>query len=203
MVGMVIDYAGDKHGPDVDWLQKRLQAIGVVISSGLPEATLDLLYSGIDTLGWLAAPLETKEATRTTFEAWSNKFLVSKLKSIDGSAITATDLYSARCGILHTSRSTSKLSGKGEAREICYQFGENVGLNFFGSTALDSAVLNLEQFALAFKDGAVAFLQERSTDPELAIRVNSRANTFFRWGRLVGTDALVEMPPRPSSTQPL
>jgi hypothetical protein len=56
MVGMIIDYAGDKNSPVVDWLQKRLSAVALTISSDLPEMTLVLLYSGIDTLGWLAAP---------------------------------------------------------------------------------------------------------------------------------------------------
>jgi hypothetical protein len=38
------------------WLSKRLRAINICLRSGFAEEALTLLYSAIDTLGFLAAP---------------------------------------------------------------------------------------------------------------------------------------------------
>jgi len=41
---------------------------------GLPEAGLVLIYSGIDTLGLLAAAPEIEDATGETFKGWCKKY---------------------------------------------------------------------------------------------------------------------------------
>src|SRR5438477_12737481 len=55
---------------------------------------LMLLYSGIDVI----ASLEAGTASRSAFTKWVNRYV---LKSTSLSC-TASDLYGARCGILHT-----------------------------------------------------------------------------------------------------
>ena len=92
---MQFEYGGDNGCPIVSWLRNRLLAVGCCFDSGLPEATLTLLYSGIDTLGLL----DVKDATRATFKEWCEKYLLTRLKSVDGKPLTALDLYAARCGV--------------------------------------------------------------------------------------------------------
>jgi len=74
---------------------------------GLPEAGLVLIYSGIDTLGLLAAAPEIEDATGETFKGWCKKYLLARLQSIDGKPLEAVDLWAARCGVLHTSAPVS------------------------------------------------------------------------------------------------
>ncbi len=185
MHGMIIQYEGDTEAAALVWLRKRLKAIALTLSSALPEASVELIYSGIDTLGWLGSPQGTASASRSTFITWCDKYLVASLSSSDGIPITAIDLYAARCGVLHTSTPTSDLSSTGKAREICYQFGEVIGVNFFGSTPQDPVLLDVEHFALSFKEAALRFGDDFAANVSMASLVHSRANTFFRWGKLV------------------
>jgi len=83
---------------------------------------LGVIYSGIDTLGLLAAAPEIDDATGETFKGWCKKYLLARLQSIDGKPLEAVDLWAARCGVLHTSAPVSTLSRKGEAHEIWYRF---------------------------------------------------------------------------------
>lgn len=183
---MQFEYGGDTGCPIVSWLRNRLRAAGCCFDSGLPEATLTLLYSGIDTLGLLAAAPNVKDATRATFIDWSEQYLVTRLKSIDGKPLTALDLYAARCGILHTSSSVSRLGREGTARDIFYQFQGKHGANLGLIAKLEPVILDIGHFAMTFKEGSLAFIAYLNQDPTRIETALARALTFFRWGTLCG-----------------
>src|SRR5438045_609045 len=65
---------------------------------------LVLLYAAID----IVASLESGKASGSAFMAWSDKYL------LQGTSLpcTASDLYGARCGILHTLSAESNMSRK-------------------------------------------------------------------------------------------
>ncbi len=81
---------------------------------------LILLYSGIDILAWLNCPKNQKDVNREAFEKWTNKYLLPD----SNLPCTATDLYAARCGIVHSFSSVSRLLRDNEAREIWYARSE-------------------------------------------------------------------------------
>jgi len=147
---------------------------------------LTLLYSGVDTLGLLAAHPDVKNATQATFIAWSEQYLVTRLKSVDGKPLTALDLYAARCGILHTSSSVSRLGREGKARDIFYQFQGKHGVNLGLNAKLEPLMLDIAHFAMAFKEGGLAFISYLNQDPTRIETALARALTFFRWGTLCG-----------------
>jgi hypothetical protein len=184
MESEVFDYKGDDGNLVVSWLRRQLRAIGICLHSGFPEAGLTLLYSGIDTLGLLAAPPSEDNATRGTFTNWCNAYLLTRLRSVDGKALTALDLYAARCGILHTSTSVSSLSREGEAREVQYQFRGQHGINLFLNVPKEPLMLDIVEFVLAFKESGIAFIQDLSGDLTSQENAERRANSFFRWGTL-------------------
>ena len=82
---------------------------------------LVLIYSHIDTLAW-AASNKSGGDVRMNFEAWATRWLIPRLQT-HSPEITATDLYGARCGVLHTLTGTSALSARGAAREVAYAWG--------------------------------------------------------------------------------
>jgi hypothetical protein len=82
---------------------------------------LVLMYTHIDTLAWAGSSKE-KRSTRRNFESWVEKWLLPELAA-DAPKLTATDLYAARCGVLHSLTSKSDLSSSGAAREIAYAWG--------------------------------------------------------------------------------
>jgi len=54
---------------------------------------LVLIYSGIDTLGLLAAAPEIDDATGETFKGWCKKYLLARLQSIDGKPLEAVLIF--------------------------------------------------------------------------------------------------------------
>ena len=175
-------YEGDSGSRIVAWFNERLRAIGSCGNNGFPEACLTLIYSGIDTLGLLAAPPATVDATGETFQDWCERYLLTRLRSIEGSSLTADDLWGARCGVLHTSTPVSTRSRIGSAREIYYEFQGNVGVNLMANTRLKPLVLTIEDLAKAFKEGGMAFIADLGQDQTSLQAAESRAGSFLRWG---------------------
>ena len=175
-------YPGDHGGRVVWWLKRHLRAIECCVAFELPEASLTLLYSGIDTLGWLRASANTKDASRSSFISWCENYILPRLRTVDGKQLTALDLYAARCGVLHTSNPVSKHGREGEAHEVWYQFRGQAGLNLMANAPLPPMMLDIEQFAVAFREGGVAFIAELNQDQTLFKTAEERAGKFFRWG---------------------
>jgi hypothetical protein len=74
---------------------------------------VSLCYTWIDTMGALCSP--SGKATRTTFEEWLDRYAASWLAERE---LTSTDIYSARCGVLHTLTPNSKLVEKAQAMSL-------------------------------------------------------------------------------------
>ena len=79
---------------------------------------LVLIYAHIDTLAW-AASWQADASVRERYESWVKRWLLPRL-SRHAPELTPTDLYAARCGILHSLTSRSDLSEAGKARELVY-----------------------------------------------------------------------------------
>src|ERR1017187_6270801 len=99
------EYAGDDPNKNrmVSWFQMHLRAIGTCLSAELPEASLVLIYSGFDTFGLLSAHPNVLDASGDTYKQWCEKYILPRIKSVEGDQVTADDLWGARCGMLHTS----------------------------------------------------------------------------------------------------
>jgi len=143
---------------------------------------LVLMYSHIDVLAW-AGSAKQKQAVRLRFEAWVSRWLLPEL-SINAPNINATDLYAARCGILHTLTSKSDLSATGAAREIAYAWG------IAQAPVLDAVIaqteftgrlvtLHYETLLNALEISIQKFLAAASSDPELESRLEDAAGRHF------------------------
>jgi hypothetical protein len=92
-----------------------IQGIEVCLERKLLLPSLILIYTLIDTLAWASS--DKKASVRSRFEAWVTEWLTSL------APCTATELYAARCGILHTLTSKADLTTKGKIREVAYAWG--------------------------------------------------------------------------------
>ena len=80
------------------------------------RASIILIYSAIDSMASLTMPDTQVEVTRRDFIAWADKYI-----RIRGpNAPTGTELYAARCAVLHGYGVESRLSRSGDARRIFY-----------------------------------------------------------------------------------
>lgn len=167
------------------WFKLQLKAIQTLWYAELPEALLTIIYSGIDSFGLLAAPPAVLDANRTTFKQWSEKYILPRLQTVEGTAITALDLYAARCGVLHTSTPLSKLERDGNARQVFYQFKGKTGVNMILNAQQMPVRIDIEKLAMAFKEGAIEFRKDLNNDlPSLKI-AEDRAQHFLRWVTVV------------------
>lgn len=93
-----------------------LKASSLLHENGYVLPALILTYSTIDFLASLARPRDHADVTRDDFMAWVAEFLLpgSSLKC------AASDLYSARCGLLHTYSPESRMSRSGSAKTLAY-----------------------------------------------------------------------------------
>lgn len=179
---MLFEYDGDDGDRILAWFRERLRAIGSCLSTEHPEAVLALVYSGFDTLGFLAAAQGIDHASRKTFKDWCAKYVLARLQSVEGYHVTAADLYGARCGILHTSTPISDGSRDGEAHEVWYQFQGKAGVNLIADTRLEPLGLEIEKLAIAFREAGIAFITDINNDPISRRLADDRADNFLRWG---------------------
>lgn len=140
--------------------------------------TLMLIYSGIDGLAWLS--VENNTAVRPRFEQWVEKYLFAA-KSF---TCSATDLYAARCGVLHTFTGDSGLLSQKKAKSIAYAWGNA------DATALQRALdlacpgecfaLHISDLAEAMRVGTARMFDDAKTDHSLQRRLEKRGRRYFQ-----------------------
>jgi len=152
--------------------------IDTCLEKELTAPALILLYSGIDTAGWLDSP--DRDATRDSFLKWVENYLL-KAKPF---ACTALELYAARCGLLHTMTPDSRLSFEGKARRICYAWGTarmedlQQGIDLTSSSGKYVPV-HVNELLEAWRLGVLRFSNELEADPARRARVYAKAGQFF------------------------
>jgi len=165
----------------LSWFKLQLKAIGTLWDAELPEAVLNIIYSGIDSFGLLAAPPGVLDASSNTFKQWCEKYILTRLQSVDGNPITSADLWAARCGVLHTSTPLSKSERGGNARQVFYQFKDKTGVNMILNAQQMPVRLDIANLGFAFKEGGTAFLTDLKNDPPRLRAADDRAQHFLRW----------------------
>ena len=142
---------------------------------------LVLMYTLIDSLAWAAA-FGTRSKVRERFEAWANAWLIPEFAPFC-SAVNATDLYGARCAVLHSLTGDSDLSNAGHARRFMYAWGTA------DVAVLDEAIRRTNQpshLALHYDDlltalvrAAALFLDRANDDPALGRRLERAAGKHY------------------------
>jgi hypothetical protein len=163
------------------YAEQTTNAIDLCLRNRLVLPALTLLYSGIDVLGFLAT--DKPGATRRSFIAWAEKYMDGLLK-IKG--IVGMDLYSARCGVLHTGQAPSNLVHAGKARELWYRFDGESHINLMANTPKVPVLIDVEELVESFKSGTKRFANDLDTNPAMKTNAESRADRFFRRGLLSG-----------------
>lgn len=116
------------------------RGIQLCLSESLVVPALELSYSGIDVLGYLGS--SQTSATRKTFIDWSAQYLAGFLAA---KGITGSDLYSARCGVLHAGQARSGMVASGKARELWYRFQGESHINMRTNTPQPAVLVDIEE----------------------------------------------------------
>lgn len=140
------------------------RGIRFCIENDLYLPALAIIYSGIDTLAYLGMPANKVENDRHDFIEWVEKYI-----HLPGPKITGEELYSARCGVLHTTGISSRKTRDGSARMIAYQYGNlpDTSPNRAKSEVSDTMVIiAIETLARCFFEGTDRFLIDVVSDPD-------------------------------------
>ena len=152
--------------------------IDACIEKKLNTPALILIYSAIDTTGWLDSSEEF--ATKASFMNWVDAYLL-KAKPL---RCTSLDLYAARCGLLHTFTPDSQLSISGKARRIYYALGKGSIQDLqrtidFRNKSEEYVAVHVNDLYEALKLGRIRFNEELENDPDRKVRVYKKAGKFF------------------------
>jgi hypothetical protein len=140
-------------------LDSLLDAVELLLSNKLHGPSLILIYSTIDVLAWLGRHETHPDVTRKDFITWAQTYLLP----LPESKITATNLYSARCSVLHSYSVESRLSREQEAVEIFYAWGSATSSDLqriIDSTGRNAIALQTENLVEALRRGIDKFLSE-------------------------------------------
>jgi len=139
------------------------QAVGELVQAVAgafrPSAKLPafiLLYASIDILASLTRPDGQDDTDGGVFKNWVDTYLLPD----SGLSCTASDIWGARCGILHTYTVQSRNSREGKARELhyvndasCARFAQNQ----IDPNAESKVFVNLSDLLNAFFKAATCF----------------------------------------------
>lgn len=154
-------------------LQQLEIAIDLCFRERLIAPTLALLYSGIDTMAWLGLPDGREDVTGEDFVRWTGQYLLPG----SGIACTALDLYSSRCGIVHTMTAESRTIRRGAAKRIFFAWGDHRAEDLqriADRVRQPGCAVQVDALVRAFQIAVDKFMEAAELDPELGRRVNTR-----------------------------
>lgn len=154
-----------------------LQAIEHCEKNNLLTPALVMLYSAIDSVSWLASG-NNKESGKA-FKAWVERWMLKEPQI----KCTAEELYSARCGLVHTLTPTSSLTKKG-TRKIAYAWGtaSNQRLEELIKTVGSDHELvsvHLSDLIQAFRVGMADYLDHVWEDPQRRKALEEKCREHF------------------------
>jgi|GEM_PF-2532024 len=161
-------------------LPKNFQDILDAIEESLQKdrliPVLILVYSGIDNISNLAEI--TEKPAGIVFKEWVKKWMLEKYSL----PCNETDIWSARCGLLHQQISESKLTKDGKAREIYYSHGgaNPKTLQLMIALANKNAVsVVLEDLIRSFRNGMIDCISEIEKNTEWKKSFDLKASKLF------------------------
>jgi len=148
--------------------------IRVALDNGCHRAAVTLIYSGIDAMAGLTRPEKQDEVSRNDFISWADRYIKLKHPKV----VTGSDLYGARCAILHTYGPESRMSKAGLCKRISYMVADGPIL-YSKSKDPNLVVISVSHFADAFFAGIDKFLVDVFSVKATADLVESRLGDMY------------------------
>jgi hypothetical protein len=160
------------------------KAIGTLFKEGLLPHSLVIIYSTIDTCGLLDAPATQTEATGESFKNWVKKYILTD----PALEFNEVDLWGARCAVLHTFTSQSRLSNEGKARQLQYYTGDKSQPHIQNLIAFTKSHENGAHLPVHYGDLAEAvFTGMKAFVPDLAAICATSPDHLARLRKIVQT----------------
>ncbi len=152
--------------------------VHLCLEKKLQMPALILIYTLIDTFAWVVFGEEEK-SSRRRFERWAEKWVLSQ----GAISCSATELYAARCAVLHSLTSEAALTKSGEARQVAYAWGSASTAKL--QTSIDAmrqkniVALHIGELFEAVREGMAQVVEASATDALLRQRLEGAAAKHF------------------------
>lgn len=167
--------------PTEPFFQNYVQVVAGVrlcLEKKLLMPALILIYTLMDSFAWATSDKKSNDI-RVTFESWTEKWVLNQ-KTLP---CTATDLYAARCAVLHTLTSEAKLTKSGKACKVTYAWGNADSAQLQATiSALGSrnvVAIHVNDLFDAVCEAMAAVMDECSKDTILEKRLQEAAKLHF------------------------
>lgn len=158
--------------PVMEYATRQSKAIACLRQHGHKQATIVLLFAAIDQMAWLADDKET--VGNEGFTAWVQRYMLDQNPHLLSGA-TASDLWGARCGVLHTGAPESNWCRTGKARRIFYS--SNLGQ--VDAPDPEVLVLSIEWIGMAFTAALMYFIEDLQADEEKDARARAKLDRML------------------------
>ena len=139
---------------------------------------LILIYTLMDSFAWACSD-KAQTKVRTRFEAWTQQWVLTQ----GNLPCTATELYAARCAVLHTLTRYTDLTKNENVRKITYSWGnaDNSALQgaFDALGHTDTVAVHVNDLFGAVCEAMAAITEQASTAPQLKQRLEEAAVLHF------------------------
>lgn len=166
----------EEHPTLAEHGEHLLGAVFKCVRSGFHVPALILIYSTIDAMAWLDRDEKAEDVTRSDFVQWVETYLLPH----SDLSCTAIDLYAARCAVVHSYSSESRLSRERKAKAISYAWGtakeETLRAVIAQSSIRDKLeVVHITKLLEALKTGVMEFIKAKEGNS----LVQSRVKKFY------------------------
>lgn len=152
------------------------RGIEVTVANGCYGSAVVLMYSGMDSMAYLAMPDGQTDVTGKDFIDWADRYIKFPCKD----QLTAADLYGARCAMVHTYGVYSKMSREGKSRLIGYMDKSVPEVRYNPAVNKQLVLVSVPALAEAFFQGIDRFLVDVFSDKARAPIVEARMRNLIQ-----------------------
>ena len=169
--------AGLARDPVINAINNGIRrGIEITVANGCYGSAVVLIYSGMDSMAYLAMPKDQTDVTGKDFIEWADRYIKFPCKD----QLTGADLYGARCAILHTYSVHSRMSRDGKARLIGYMDKSLPEVSYHQAVNKQLVLVSVPALAEAFFRGIDRFLVEAFSDKARAPIVEARMRNLIQ-----------------------
>ena len=152
------------------------KGIQVTVENNCYGSAIILILSSIDSMAFLNMPESQTDVTKTDFIDWVDRYIKYPCKE----KLTGSDLYGARCAMLHTYGVVSKMSRDGKCRMVGYMSDAVPEVRFNPCVDKKLVLVSVPALAEAFYKGIDQFLVNLFTNKEKARVAEDRLKWFIQ-----------------------
>lgn len=152
------------------------RGIEITVANGCHGSAVVLIYSGMNSMAYLAMPQDQTDVLGKDFIDWADRYIKFPCKN----QLTGADLYGARCAMVHTYSVYSRMSREGKARLIGYMDKSVPEVRYNPEVNKQLVLVSVSALAEAFFQGTDKFLADAFSDKTRAPVIEARMKNLVQ-----------------------